>query len=96
MTTPINKNKGKGQFSFQGKDAVNLTMEADLKLLHFFESSSSFLHLLEVNSTNSIKREKIHLNGYEVPSFHASILIPQGYIFISGGIIQLADNEIKS
>lgn len=67
-----------------------------MKFLHFFETNSSNLHLIDLSSSPNIHRQIIPLPNYIVPAFHASIMFVHGYIFISGGNLEIGDNQVKS
>lgn len=88
ISTPGNRSRVKSDYSQdENKNILPIKLESDLKFLHFFETGSSNLHLLDLSLPHNIRKETIALNNFIVPSFHASIMFPQGYLFISGGIL---------
>jgi hypothetical protein len=95
LNTPSTKSRSKTDTA-ASEGGIHMKMESDLKYLHFFETGSSNLHLIDISNPRSISKEKVPLpNTYVVPSFHASLLTSQGHIFISGGIVEIGDIEMK-
>jgi hypothetical protein len=60
------------------------------RLLHFFETGSSRLHLIEVDGRKKGESRVVTINEFIVPSFHASLVSSSGeFIYLSGGLVEL-------
>lgn len=76
--------------------SVDPKLEAENKILHFFETNSSSLHFVDLGRAKVPKKQIVSLGDYVVPAFHASLLSAHGYLFISGGIVEIGEDEMKS
>jgi hypothetical protein len=60
------------------------------RLLHFFETGSSRLHLVEVEGRKRGEGRVVTISEFIVPSFHASLVSQSGeFIYLSGGLVEL-------
>ena len=66
------------------------------KLLHFFyETSIFFLDLEQLHTRRTFNQTNLKIS-FIIPSFHKSIIIPNGDIYLIGGTFFVSDQEKSS
>lgn len=57
ISTPVHRSRAKSDYLYdEGKDILPIRLESDLKFLHFFETGSYNLHLLDLSSPQNIRK----------------------------------------
>ena len=89
------ENEG-SSYNFQIKNLDFFNKSTSAKFLHFFQQKSKFLHIynLEELKNNVVKEYKLEMNiDFKIPRWHRSITIPNGAIYLIGGVVTFNTNQ---